>query len=99
MEELERKIKEIYNQKLAEGIEDREFLESTLKDSESYTKNSINQFTNCLRLVVNCLLYLQSYPDEIEDYYPESAPERFVAQAKTNNFVARTAARKLSDMG
>ncbi len=99
VEELERQIKEIYNQKLTERVEDRQFLESTLKDSETYTNKSINQFTNCLRLVVNCLLYLQSYPDEIEDDYPESAPAYLVAQTKTKNFVTGVAARKLSDMG
>jgi len=76
-----------------------DFLDSTLVISQSFTKASANQFADTLKLVINCLLYLQSYPDEIQDDYPDSAPFNLVAQTKTKTFVAGVATRKLSDLG
>jgi len=64
-----------------------------------YTNVSLSQFTDCLKLIINCLLYLQSYPNEIEDAYPDSAPPNLIAQTKTKTFVAGVATRKLSDLG
>ena len=51
-----------------------------------------------LKLVINCLIYLQSYPKEIVEDYPIEAPKNLVAQTKRKS-VSTVAKRKLEQLG
>lgn len=103
---LEHERKEIFQhkktwfeQKRAENSCSIDFLETAVQKGNAYINNSIEQFMDCLKLVLNCLLYLQSYPEEIEDDYPLEAPRNLVAQTKRGSALAQVAEQKLSRLG
>ncbi|MUH00142.1 hypothetical protein F7734_50880 [Scytonema sp. UIC 10036] len=50
-------------------------------------------------LVVNCLLYLQSYPEEIQEDYPQVAPENLVNRTKYASQSGIIAQKKLNELG
>lgn len=74
-------------------------IETALRSAKDYINTSIEQFMDCLKLTINCLLYLQSYPEEIEDGYPQLAPKNLVAQTKRGSALAQVAEQKLSKLG
>ncbi|KYC43520.1 hypothetical protein WA1_10685 [Scytonema hofmannii PCC 7110] len=85
--ELERKrLEEINNkQRIKRQKEDR-FSSSDLENFKNQHKlgmdSKFKQIINYINLVVNCLLYLQSYPEEIQEDYPQVAPENLVNRTK-----------------
>lgn len=68
-------------------------------DSEALNKR-IDEKIDYLKLVINCLLYLQSYPDDIEVDYTDSAPKNLVEQTKrAPSGVLLAAQKKLNHLG
>lgn len=67
--------------------------------SESSYNTEIAQIIKQLKLVINCLLYLQSYPEDITEDYPESAPSNLVAKTKKNSGVKAIAEKELNQLG
>lgn len=67
--------------------------------SELDIDTTINQIVNYLKLAINCVLYLQSYPEDVNEDYPESAPTNLVSQTKRNSGVKAIAEKKLNQLG
>ena len=61
-------------------------------------KTAFDRSAEYLKLVINCLLYLQSYPKEIVEDYPIEAPKNLVAQTKRKS-VSAVAKKKLEQLG
>ncbi|RUS93776.1 hypothetical protein DSM106972_095350 [Dulcicalothrix desertica PCC 7102] len=59
----------------------------------------VDEIVNNLNLVINCALYLQSYPDDIEEDYTESAPRNLVQQTKRAPGAEKAAQKKLNQLG
>lgn len=58
------------------------------------------QLGDLLRTVLNCLLYLSSYPEDLEERYPAEAPEKLVKQAIAGSVKESTRAdSKLRSLG
>lgn len=58
------------------------------------------QLGQVLRTVLNCLLYLSSYPEDLDAHYPEEAPERLVKQSTSSSIKeAARAENKLKSLG
>lgn len=58
------------------------------------------QLGHVLRTVLNCLLYLSSYPEDLDAHFPEEAPERLVKQTMSSSIKeAARAANKLESLG
>lgn len=75
-------------------------LEAATHRVKLYKDTALQQFVDCLKLVINCLLYLQSYPEDAEEDYPLEAPRNLVAQAKRGSpMLAQVAEQKLSQLG
>lgn len=85
--------------------ENIELMKEILLKDEFYQKSeldieiTINQIVNYLKLAINCALYLQSYPEDITEDYPESAPSNLVSQTKRNSGVKAIAEKKLTQLG
>jgi hypothetical protein len=69
-------------------------LESDLNHVKLTNDKKINSVIKSLKLVINCLLYLQSYPEEVEEDYPLENLER--AATKTNGFGKAVAQKEVS---
>ncbi|BDA71873.1 hypothetical protein CAL7716_060390 [Calothrix sp. PCC 7716] len=78
-------------------IDEGVFTQSTY--NEAKLNKSIDEIINYLKLVINCVLYLQSYPDDIEEDYTELAPRNLVEQTKRAPGAAAAAQKKLNQLG
>lgn len=59
-------------------------LDDNLNQVKLVIDKKINSFMKYLKLVINCILYLQSYPEEIEEDYPSDNINSAII--KTNGF-------------
>lgn len=73
--------------------------DKTYQTSELLIDTIIEQIIDYLKLAINCVLYLQSYPDDINQEYPETAPANLVSQTKRNSAVKAVAEKKLNQLG
>ncbi|BAZ18867.1 hypothetical protein NIES4071_107520 (plasmid) [Calothrix sp. NIES-4071] len=78
-------------------IDEGVFTQSTY--NEAKLNKSIDDIINYLKLVINCALYLQSYPDDIEEDYTTEAPRNLVQQTKRAPGAAAAATKKLNQLG
>ncbi|GAA6624286.1 hypothetical protein [Scytonema sp. NUACC26] len=60
--------------------------------------NKFKQIIHYINLVVNCLLYLQSYPEEIQEDYPHVAPQNLVNRTKYASQSGIIAQKKLNNV-
>lgn len=66
---------------------------------EENVNKTFNEISNYLKLVINCVLYLQSYPDDIEEGYTHSAPKKLVEQTLQTKEASAAAQKKLNQRG
>jgi hypothetical protein len=59
----------------------------------------IESLKESINLIINSLLYLQSYPEEIREDYPSDAPIHLIRQVEKENFSSKLAANKLNELG
>lgn len=67
--------------------------------NEANVNKTLNEISNYLKLVINCVLYLQSYPDDIEEGYTHSAPRNLVEQTQRAPGASAAAQKKLNQLG
>ncbi|MGB6295000.1 MAG: hypothetical protein WBF90_02300 [Rivularia sp. (in: cyanobacteria)] len=66
--------------------------------NQNIIKTGFDRVAEYLKLVINCLLYLQSYPEKIVEDYPIEAPKNLVDQTKRKS-VSVVAEKKLNQLG
>lgn len=67
--------------------------------SEAVINARADKAVEYLKLIINCVLYLQSYPDDIEEDYTLEAPRNLVQQTLRAPGAATAAHKKLSQLG
>lgn len=77
---------------------DLNFITDYHSEHQLILKTAFDRSAEYLKLVINCLLYLQSYPVEIVEDYPIEAPKNLVAQTKRKS-VSAVAEKKLNQLG
>lgn len=83
----------IVKQKKNEGTATKMYFDA------AYLNERVDTIIDYLKLIINCVLYLQSYPDDIEEDYPDSTPKNLVEQTKRAPGAAAAAQKKLNQLG
>lgn len=70
-----------------------------IASTKSDLNKAVDKIVDYLKLVINCVLYLQSYPDDIQEDYTESAPRNLVQQTQRAPGAEKAAQKKLNQLG
>ena len=79
-------------------INDLKSITNHHNQNQNIIKTGFDKVAEYLKLVINCLLYIQSSPKEIVEDYPIESPKNLVAQTKRKS-VSEVAEKKLEQLG